>query len=109
MNRGFRCVLFWAWPFWSFAPQLAAQSYPREEIEFHLGSELLSWCRSEAEAHFAGKGVATWQWSGRHYEKGNVLVVEGSIRAGDKDVAVNCRVAKGARSAMRLSRFYDER
>ena len=95
--------------FLSFAPQLAAQAYPREEIEFHLGSELLSWCRSEAEAHFAGKGVATWQWSGRHYEKGNVLVVEGSIRAGDKDVAVNCRVAKGARERHATVEVYDER
>lgn len=90
------------------APNLAAQPYQQEEIEFRQGSELLSWCRSEAEAHFAGKGIATWQWSGRHHEKGNLLIVEGSIRTGDKDVSVSCRVAKGARERHAAIEVHDE-
>ncbi|ENO84008.1 hypothetical protein [Thauera linaloolentis] len=76
---------------------LVAQPYLRDEIEFRQGGELLSWCQSEAQAYFVGKGIPTYQWSARHYERGNVLFVEGSIRANGSDVPVTCRVAKGAR------------
>lgn len=76
--------------------QLSAQTV-YQELEFHNASELRSWCEDEARAHFVGKGVTTYQWSARHYEKGNVLHVEGKIRANGEDVPVSCRVAKGAR------------
>lgn len=75
----------------------SASAERKPEIQFLHGSELMQWCKEEAQAHFAGKEVSTYQWSGRHYERGNILHVEGQIRAGDKDVPVNCRVAKGAR------------
>jgi hypothetical protein len=80
----------------SMAPVMA---HDDDEIEFHQASELLPWCKAEAEAeaHFAGKGVATYQWTARYFERGNTLVVEGKLRADGTDVPVSCRVAKGAR------------
>lgn len=81
----------------AFSSTLAAQEQPYHELEFHQAQELTPWCQSEARAYFAGKGIATYQWSARYYEKGNLLIVEGTIRANGNDVPVTCRVAKGAR------------
>jgi len=68
-----------------------------DEIVFTQASELLPWCRAEAEAHYVGKGVTPYQWTGRYYDRSNVLYVEGRLRAGGKDVDVRCRVARDAR------------
>ncbi|WP_407353291.1 hypothetical protein [Luteimonas sp. R10] len=76
--------------------QLAAQPH-HHELEFSQASELLPWCEAEARAHFVGKGVTTYQWTGRYYDKGNVLFVEGKLRANGNDVPVACRVARGGR------------
>lgn len=76
--------------------QVAAQQH-HHELEFHQASELLPWCEAEARAYFTGKGVTTYQWTGRYYDAGNVLFVEGKIRANGNDVPVACRVARGAR------------
>lgn len=78
------------------APLVVAQEH-RHELEFHQASELLPWCEAEARAHFVGQGVTPYQWTGRYYDKGNMLVVEGRIRANGEDVPVACRVARGAR------------
>ena len=67
------------------------------EIVFGSASQLLSWCEQEARAHYASQGIATYQWTGRHFESGNTLHAEGKIRAGGNDVPVVCRAAKGAR------------
>ncbi len=75
----------------------AAQAQGHREIEFSQASELMPWCQTEAKAHFAGKGEATYQWSANHYSKGNTLIVEGQIRTDKGDVPVTCRVARGAR------------
>ena len=76
--------------------QLIAQPH-QHELEFSQASELFPWCEAEARAHFGGKSVTTYQWSGRYYDRGNVLFVEGTIRANGKDVPVACRVARGGR------------
>ncbi len=76
--------------------QLAAQAH-HHELEFSQASELMPWCESEARAHFVGKGVTTYQWTGRYYDRGNVLLVEGKLRANGNDVPVACRVARGGR------------
>ena len=68
-----------------------------EERVFNTASELQPWCRREAEAHFVGQGIETYQWTSSHSSSGNVLRVSGKLRAGGKDVAVTCRVARGAR------------
>ena len=75
---------------------LVAQPH-HHEIEFSQASELLPWCEAEARAHFVGMGITTYQWTGRYYDSGNVLFVEGKLRANGNDVPVACRVAKGGR------------
>ena len=68
-----------------------------EEPVFDTASQLQPWCRREAEAHFAGRGIETYQWTASHSSRGNLLKVDGRLRAGGKDGVVTCRVARGAR------------
>ena len=68
-----------------------------EERIFRQASQLQPWCRQEAEAHFTGRGIETYQWSASYSESGNLLQVRGTLRAGGQAVTVTCRVAKGAR------------
>jgi hypothetical protein len=70
---------------------------PDDEIVFNTAGALLSWCEDEARAHFVGKGVDTYQWTGRHFETGDTLHAEGKVRANGNEVPVTCRAAKGAR------------
>lgn len=72
-------------------------AHAEDEIVFGSASQLLSWCEQEARARFAGQGVTTYQWTGRHFESGNTLHAEGKIRAGGLDVPVTCLAARGAR------------
>lgn len=76
---------------------LPASAHDHDELVFTQAGELLPWCRAEAEAHFVGKGVTPYQWTGRYYDRSNVLYVEGRLRADGKDVDVRCRVARDAR------------
>lgn len=76
---------------------LAAQHRHHHETEFFQASALLPWCEAEARAHFVGMGITPYQWTGRYYDDGNMLVVEGRLRANGEDVPVACRVARGAR------------
>lgn len=76
--------------------QLSAQQPAHHEIQFSQASDLMPWCQSQAQAHFAGMGIPTYQWTARYYEQGNTLFVDGKIRANGNDVPVTCRVAKGA-------------
>ena len=87
----------------AFSAISTAQEQPRHhpdhehEIVFGSASQLLSWCEQEARAHYAGSGITTYQWTGRHFESGNTLHAEGKLRANGNDVPVTCLVAKGAR------------
>ena len=67
------------------------------EIVFTSAGQLLSWCEQEARAHYAGQGISTYQWTGRHSESGNTLKAEGKIRANGNDVPVACFAARNAR------------
>ena len=67
------------------------------EIIFGSAGQLLSWCEQEARSYYAGQGITTYQWTGRHFEDGNTLHAEGKIRANGDDVPVTCLAAKGAR------------
>ena len=71
--------------------------HPEHEIVFAAASQLLSWCEQEARAQYAGQGVTTYQWTGRHFERGNTLHAEGKLRADGNDVPVACQAARGAR------------
>ena len=77
--------------------QVPPTHHTDHEIVFTSASQLLPWCEQEARAHFAGQGVSTYQWTGRHFESGNTLHAEGKIRADGNDVPVTCAAAKDAR------------
>lgn len=85
----------------ALAGNVQAQEHSRDhsghEIVFDSASQLLSWCEQEARAYYAGHGVTTYQWTGRHFESGNTLHAEGKIRANGLDVPVTCLVARGTR------------
>lgn len=62
----------------------------------HAAGDLVGWCRSEAEARYAARGMSTYQWTASHVERGNTLHVEGRLRAEGQDIEVRCRIARGA-------------
>lgn len=80
-------------------PALASDpaAYDPYEREINQASELVPWCRQEAEARFVGRGERTYQWSASYSDRGNTLSVEGRLRVEGRDVTVNCRIARGAR------------
>ncbi len=65
--------------------------------EIHQASELVPWCRQEAEARYTARGETTYQWSASYSDRGNTLSVEGRLRVEGRDVKVECRIARGAR------------
>lgn len=69
--------------------------YPHEPI-IPTSGDLVPWCRQAAEARYVAAGVRTYQWAARHSDRGNMLSVEGRLRVENRDVAVTCRIARGA-------------
>ncbi|MGQ4583892.1 hypothetical protein [Lysobacter sp. F60174L2] len=67
------------------------------DLTIHQASALVPWCRSEAEARYIARNIVPYQWTARYHDKGNVLYVEGKLRVHGDDVAVRCRIARGAR------------
>ena len=61
------------------------------------GVELVEWCKSKGEAHFARKGITPYNWTASWWTDVNVLVVAGSWRIGNDDIHVECRVHQGAK------------
>ena len=60
-------------------------------------SQLVPWCKSEAEARYVAKNITPYQWTASYHDRDNVLYVDGSLRVHDNDVTVRCRIARGAR------------
>lgn len=75
---------------------LAAHAHEPERM-FLQASELVPWCRAEAEARYIAKSMSPYQWTASYREDGNVLIVDGKLRVHGDDVGVHCRIAKGAR------------
>lgn len=72
-------------------------SAKRDDIVLFEASDLVGYCRSEAEAYYVGKGHVTYQWAASHKSRGNVLYVDGRLRVDHDDVQVKCRLPRGAR------------
>lgn len=68
-----------------------------DERTFNVASELVAWCRQEAEARVIGQGQTPYQWAASHKSVGRVLHVDGSLRVEGSRLTVSCRVAQGAR------------
>lgn len=81
----------------ALAHDTAGHGHTVHDRTFQRASELVGWCRQEAEAHFVGQGIPTYQWTASYQDRGNQLIVEGRLRADGRDVPVTCRVARGAR------------
>ena len=77
-------------PAWGHGPD-------HHDHEIHQASDLVPWCRQEAEARYIGRGETTHQWSAKYSDRGNTLSVEGRLRVEGRDVKVRCRIARGAR------------
>ena len=60
-------------------------------------SDLVPWCRDEAEARYVAKNVRPAQWTASYHDSSNIRVVDATLRVHDEDVAVRCRTAAGAR------------
>lgn len=69
------------------------------ERTINQASELIPWCKSEAESRYIAKNITPYQWSSSYHDKGNVLYVDGSLRVHGDNVAVHCRIARGSRES----------
>ena len=74
---------------------------------FQRASELVPWCRQEAEARYVGRGESPRQWSARYSDRGDTLSVEGRLRVEGRDVQVKCRITRGAREQYATIEFDD--
>ena len=90
---------------WAIAALLAGGGSPAwaEDRDRHhdrtinQASELVAWCRSEAEARYIAKNITPYQWTASYHDDSNVLYVDGKLRVHNDDVVVRCRIARGAR------------
>ena len=60
-------------------------------------SELVPWCKSEAESRYIARNITPYQWAASYHDRSNILYVDGRLRVHGDDVTVRCRIARGAR------------
>ena len=66
-----------------------------EETVINQASELIDWCRLEAQAPYIAKGITPYNWTAAYHDRSNVLYVDGGLRVEGNEISVHCRVAKG--------------
>jgi len=76
---------------------LSATVFAHDHLVIAQASDLVPWCKAEAEARYVAKNLATYQWTASYRQDGNMLIVDGKLRVHGEDVAVHCRIASGAR------------
>ena len=79
------------------APPLPVAEDTHHDRVIVSASGLVPWCRTEAEARVVARGGTPYQWTASYRDRGKVLEVDGKLRVDGADVAVRCRVARGAR------------
>lgn len=86
-------------PLLSTAPLPAsAQGHDiRDPIIINQASELVPWCKSEAEAVYIGLGYTPFQWTASYHDYSNHLYVDGRLRVHGEDIDVKCTITRGAR------------
>lgn len=60
-------------------------------------SELVPWCKAEAEYRYLLKDITPYQWAASYHDRSGVLFVDGKLRVHDQDVVVRCHVMQGMR------------
>jgi prepilin-type processing-associated H-X9-DG protein len=83
-------------PLFSCAPALAHED--ADDIALLTSTDLRDWCQRESEARLIAESKTPSNWTARHYEKGNTLMVDGRWRADGVEIEVSCRVGRGARA-----------
>jgi hypothetical protein len=76
-----------------FFAALPAAGSERRSIS--QASELVPWCKAEAEAPYVARNITPYQWTASYHESGNILYVEGKLRVHSQDVSVRCSVPRG--------------
>jgi hypothetical protein len=78
-------------------PPVVDPAHHPELRVYNSASQLVTWCRDEAQARAIAQGHRTYQWTASHSESGNTLNVAGRLHVEGGDFTVTCRVARGAR------------
>ena len=78
------------------APALA--HYDDNQVIYEA-STLVTWCRAEAEMRYRVQNITPYQWTASHHNENDTLYVDGKLRVHGDDVAVRCRMLRGARTA----------
>jgi len=85
---------------WYFSIPLLTGAFHASGHEHRIisqASDLVPWCKAEAEARYVARNITPYNWSASYHDRGNVLYVDGKLRADGEDVTVHCRIAGGAR------------
>ena len=72
-------------------------AFGHEHRVISQASDLVPWCKAEAEARYVARNVTPYNWTASYHERSNVLYVDGKLRVEGKDVTVRCRIVSGAR------------
>ena len=72
-------------------------AFGHEHRVISQASDLVPWCKAEAEARYIAKNVTPYNWTASYHDNSNVLYVDGKLRVHGDDVTVRCRIASGAR------------
>ena len=75
----------------------ALSALAQEHRVISQASELVPWCKAEAQARYVAKNITPYQWTASYHDSGNMLYVDGKLRVHGDDVVVRCRIASGAR------------
>lgn len=97
-----------------FALVAGAHSDDRHDHHDHhqvidRASQLVPWCRAEAEERFVAKGLTPYQWSASYHDRGKMLHVSGRLRVEGRDVEVRCRIARGSNDHYATIEIDDDR
>ena len=72
-------------------------AFGHEHRVISQASDLVPWCKAEAEARFVAKNITPYNWTASYHDRSNILYVDGKLRVNGEDVTVRCRIASGAR------------
>jgi len=72
-------------------------AFSHEHRVISQASELVPWCRAEAEARYVARSITPYNWTASYHDANNILYVDGKLRVHGDDVTVRCRIAVGAR------------
>jgi len=75
----------------------AAVAHDQDHRIVYQASDLVSWCRDEAQARYVARNITPYNWTASYHDRSNILYVDGRLRVHDTDVDVHCRLASGAR------------